>query len=261
MIPRPDITGTRLVEAYHSNETPVHALSIESQNAKPIKFGTHLKDDEKAWLLARLRHSLLPPDAAFENPYFSSSSARKRDLQPVKSKALRLEGNPIDFTLTVPSRSALWLFLAGTIAIFAAVFLFHNGLQNLPDLGKDTSLFSKIFASLFTVTPLLMGTFFALASLVLFSLGFRNFDRVKTLRFTPGRVSVQTTKRGAPLKTETRPQADFTRLKVKQSGHVNNDPRYRVTLRGTARPLSIHSFLPDETVQRLTPWLHHWLQS
>lgn len=49
-----DLKHVGMVECYRQNNTPVYGVGLEFKDAKPIKFGSGLKEEEKQWILSEI---------------------------------------------------------------------------------------------------------------------------------------------------------------------------------------------------------------
>ena len=233
-----DFGGVSLAEAYRQNDSPVYQIEITNDKGKNIKFGSSLKHDEKRWLLGQLE-SVLDPVTDVE---ILGEVAR---LDEYQSKGLEIKRvGDQDFRVTKNYLCGKWLILGGLFMMLVAGFIFvqtwSSSLHSSDGSGPLWFLFH-----LFDYVGLLATLVAAIVAAGVMAGGFWATGRVVVSEFNSDGVTVTTKWRQSRHKKRFSKEA-FHKVKRSSSGHVNNEPRYRVTLVGNKKNLTVCGFANDE---------------
>jgi hypothetical protein len=257
-IPREQVGRVWLSEAYRQNERPVYQIEIENEEGKNLRFGSNLSQDEKRWLLGGMREMLVHTDQVSVQDSGEAVSQRRKNLELVETKSLKLERIGHDgFRVTRVYRSGPWLLAIGLVMVLAAgigmVLLWQNF---KPEEGTG---WIQVFDVLFSGIPFLMALISFLVGVGMLFGGRWVSGRRKIFEFGKGSVTLLTQWRSTQ-KTERFDRDSFHHVESAQSGHINNDPRFKLTLIGEKESLTIFDYENSDVTELVTAWVELWMR-
>lgn len=263
---RSDVKRVERYTAYKQNERPVYGIRVVTNGKEKLAFGSRLKEDDKRWILSELKEVLEPKREVSRSTVSSAAGyggamqlKSYDDLSELQNKGLTLTRVGHDgFRIEREHKSGGWFLLGGLVGIGVSSFLFYTAYQSMDFVDEGFDIFD-IFGMLLSAVPFLIGlAFCAMGVGSLFAA--RHFlGLVEKFEFSPDQLLVRKGKK-SQLGEEARYEKDaFHSVTSRQSGHVNNDPRYSVSLKGRNKRVSIVGFVPQETADTLVNWIDAWL--
>lgn len=258
-----DVEKIILDTAYSQNEKPVYEVKIVGKDGNNLKFGAMLTDDEKSWMVyelsraCKLKNSL--QRTSINN--LAAPSLQNSGLEELSEKKLKITrtGRGDEFKVEVKDGMALWLLLPGIVVSVIGAILLYEGVGDLKQLEMTGGIFG-IVEAIFSVGGFVAGCVMSLVGLVLIIVGVRLWGSEKTFEFGETELIFSKGKGGKVSKTMNYQRSSFTSARMKNSGHVNESPRYEIRLLGK-KPLRICQFIPEESAHELEKWLNHWAKS
>jgi hypothetical protein len=216
---------------YSKNYTPVYGIELKCRRGK-LRFGSSLKETDKAWLVAEFKAAVWP-EAGAEAPAEGTTSPARPSSSP-------------NFAIPLPN---------SRVALGIGIFFSFAGIASL-------AAFIVLKDSFFKMLP--AGILYAGASLeLLIGLAilipyFRNRGIARSLDGTPSHLVLRKFRKGLTLSEETFPRDSFLDVRTRQTGHVNNEPRFTVELLAGGRATVLARWLKPaeaetlvETVKRM----------
>lgn len=266
-----DIESVYQDVAYEQNDSPVYRIRVKAKEGKDLKFGTNLKREERSWLeyviseacgLRGDSHSRIPGGNEEVVSTRHSREIEDYELEEIDEKGLVLErmmGS--GFRVKKKYRLGIWLLLGSVVLLGAAGFLFYECATGMMT-GREEFHWTDIIGAVFSLIPGFIGAGFTVVSIVLFFVGMFYLGLEETYEFGDHELVFKKGKRGQVKKSTRYNRSEFDAVTKKQSGHVNNEPRYGVELliRGKKK-VKLCSFVKIETANTLEKWLTHWIQN
>ena len=265
---REEVKCVERYTAYSQNERPVYGLRIATGGKEKIAFGSRLKEDEKRWLLSELRE-VLDLQSRRKSKVQSTAQAAEyggavslisyEDLEEISEGGLEVKRVGYDgFRMKRKHQSGKWYLLGGVVGLVVSVFLFSEAFESLDLESEDFGLLDLV-SLLFDVMPFVIGLVFgAMAIGALFAA--RHFmGLVEYFEFSPQELVVRKAKQGQRGKVTRYAKDVFHSATRRNTGHVNNDPRYSVSLKGRNKRVMIVGYVPGDRADRLVEWLELWL--
>lgn len=254
-IPREQVGRVHLSVSHRQNESPIYQIEIENDlpDGKNIKFGNSLSQDDKRWLLCSLQ-DFLKVDADLRR---GREGVRHREAEEIASKTLKIEkiGN-VGFRITRLYRAGPWLLGIGFLLVVGTLvgMVVQWGGFDSGDLSGIEFFLDLIFSGL----PFLMTFFGFLIGCGLLAGGYWSLGRKKVFEFGQDHLTRTVHWRGE-RKKEKFDKASFKRVTSTNSGHVNNEPRYKVSIVGEAQTLNLCDYENSEVADTVELWLQHWV--
>ncbi len=243
------VTGVDTYEVYRRNNSSVPGVKVATAGKECLKFGSRLSRDEVFWLCAQLEQALDLPVGRQPEPgedvTATSGASDFSQLAEIKESNLTLERVGHDgFRIKRKYSCSVHLAMGGLFAVLGACFLVYLGMDS-------SSLISN-------VVPFVFAMPIGLAAVVLFFAANYFSGRVKVYEFTSAELRFRESKRDQLGKEVCYQRDIFTKVELNRSGDMNNDPRYRVRLKGK-KHLDVVSFEKKEVAGQLADWLRLWL--
>jgi len=265
--PREQVGRVHLSVAYQQNNSPVYQIEIDNREGKNIKFGSSLKTDEKRWLLGELQGFLYDEDGdsaehsdarGARNAYVGGGG-RLQTGNDLASKTLKMEEiGRAGFRVTRTYTSGPWLSGIGFAMMIGTMIGMVAQWEHFDFEGEFGV--AQIFDLLFSGIPFLMTLAGFLIGFGLAMWGYWAWGRKKMYEFGSDRLTLIELHR-SNRKKESFDRASFVSVSTSNSGHVNNDPRFKVTLVGEQQSLAICDYenadLADSLEFRIQQWLNN----
>lgn len=244
-----------LKESYKQNESPVYAVHIsEKGGGKGLSFGSELREDEKRWLVSSIQE-VLPSSRQF-SVRGDLRVDSKLDKVEIEEKGMKLERIGTDgFRFTRKNQTGIWVIPFGLIFMGASAFIIWNTSDGS---GSGSGNWFELIFKVFDVIPFLMAAVFGLVGLTMVLGGIASIGREDIFEFGKDKLEVETRKKGIKLKGATYPRDSFRSVDSRNSGSVNNSPRYRVTVKGK-KSVKLCGFVKEEVAASLQAWVEGWL--
>ncbi|MCU0777820.1 MAG: DUF2244 domain-containing protein [Akkermansiaceae bacterium] len=221
------------VEFYQQNYQPVYGVEIRGQGGK-LRFGTTLREEEKAWLVADIKRAVFG-----EAPASPGAAA---------SPAMLAARRQSSFSFPLPpGPKGHWIMgvffvLIGLGAI--AMGVFHG--PDIPKHGKDgvdwfAVVFDALF-SLFSLIPIIVGLVFGGIGVLFIRSTWPGRQREVRLEGDETQVALRTYQHGRVLKEQSFPRSSVSGVRATGTGHVNGKPMKRIDL------------IVDGKARRITMW-------
>jgi hypothetical protein len=228
-----DVQSVEQTVFYQQNYQPVYGVEIRGRGGK-LRFGTTLREDEKAWLVADIKR------AVFGEPAATPVTA----VSPEAVAAQRQSS--FSFPLP-PAPKGQWIL--GIVLILIGLGAIFMGLSNGPDLpsrGKDgmdwfAVVFNCIF-SLFSLIPIIVGLVFGGVGVLMAGNTWPGREREVRLEGDETQVALRTYQHGRVIKEQSFPRASVREIRATRSGDVNGKPMKRIDL------------IVDGRAKRVTRW-------
>jgi hypothetical protein len=227
-LPRHEVSEVKTEEFYSSNDKPVYGIQIQGGKQK-LKFGSNLRDDEKAWLAADLKREILGESATKK----AAPAQKPLVIGPVTAASAR------SFSLLIPDATKhLWpigilLVIMGCAFIAVGIFL----IEPMGESGADAPGFARIFdlifsflSSGFRVIWLTMSSVMAVAGMAICWRLHSRKDIQRRLEGNATIVTIREVQRGITLSEQTFPRAEVSAVVTSVSGHSNGKPMHRIDL-------------------------------
>ena len=257
-IPREHVGKVDLGVAYRQNERPVYQIEIMANEGAGIKFGSNLSDDDKQWMLGGLRNFLKGPEVnEYGGAMAVAGGAVLSDAVEVESKTLKIERvGHVGFRITRIYRAGPWFLGIGLAVVVGMVIALVFQWEDFD--GDRSSGIGFFFELLFTAVPFLMTLIGLLVGVGLLAGGYWAMGRKKVFEFSDSGL-VLTTHWRSNRKQKKFPRSEFRKVNKKNSGHVNNDPRYKVVLISDRQTLAVCDYENEEVADAVQAWLGDWV--
>lgn len=257
-IARDDVGTVSLKEAYRQNESPVYHVFVDNKNGKDIKFGSGLNHDEKRWMLGQLK-VVLGQAVATVAADGTVSSLAGMELDEYQGKGLEIKRVGRDgFRVKRRYGCGKWLITAGLFALVVAGVIFMKTVGEFSDDSGGEGVRWFLF-NLFDYAGLIAVLVIVMVAAGVIAGGVWALGRVVVSEFGPDALTV-TTRWRHNRKRQRYERSLFRKVRRSNSGHVNNDPRYRVVLIGTKKSVTVCGFENEEVSLLLKAWLEHWMR-
>jgi len=239
--PKSEICDALLASTYQKNDQPVYGIQLMRRAGKAISLGISRPHREKRWFLHQLRKALSlesVESAAEKDAALVSSPSMPAYESSLLTVTPRIDG----FTFTSKSSLGAVLLVLGVsffvMGVVFAVMIFREAMPRFP------------FA---LVSP--VGMVIGLAML-----GYGWVSKKTTHHFAllGDQASVEIKRSGETVKTRHFTRSDFAKVDMRQSGEVNGQSRYTVTLKGK-KVLKLCSFMPHDEAEALALRASQWL--
>lgn len=227
-LPRLEVSDVKTEEFYSNDDTPVYGINIQGGKQK-LKFGTSLRDDEKAWLAADLKREL------FGEPAKMKASLLQKPLVvgPVPAVSLR------SFSLLIPdAKKHLWpigimLVIIGCAFIAVGIYFIEPTGKSDVDVGRGFRIFESLFSFLssgFRVLWLLLSSVMTVAGMAICWRLHSRKDIERRLEGDATTVSIREVQRGIILSEQKFPRVEVKSVVTSISGHSNGKSMHRIDL-------------------------------
>lgn len=227
---------------YSQNYTPVYGIEIKGEKGK-LRFGSMLREDEKAWLVADLREAILGSEEEVA-PTF------REGVSNVVGKSV--------FSLEIPGHgkgllfASLLMAITGLAFLIGGFFLIDSG--HMPDAEEGLSVFDLVFTlfdSVFLVFWSLFSGIFAVLGIVgtVYLLRLRGSER--RIEGDSAGISIRTYRRGLVMKDVSYPRDSITAVRSSVSGSNNGKPMKRVELITDDKAVSVASWIEGQAADQL----------
>lgn len=217
---------------YRQNNRPVYGIEIKGMEGR-IRFGTTLRDEEKAWLVAELTEAAIPKKPT---PKYGGAVVGGL-LEPMKvGGAAQTE----IFSHMIPGMGAqgFWIGL-----VFALV---GGGFASLAFTVMDRESwigFRGIWA--------LLSSIFMFVGLGIFGQSLLGRGKERRIEGNASDISVRTYRRGLILKDESFPRRDVTDIRASLSGNSGSTPMKRLELIVGDRAVKLASWIDGDEADAL----------
>lgn len=226
-----NVSSVAQVVFYQQNYQPVYGVEIRGRDGK-LRFGTTLREDEKAWLVADIKRAVFGESRAVV-----ASSPEMISAQRLSSFSFPLP----------PAPKGHWIL--GVVFVLLGVSVIAMGLingQDFPENGKDgvdglARVFSAMF-SLFSLIPIIVGLVFGGVGVMMISSTWSGRGKEVRLEGDEIQVALRTYQHGRVIKEQSFPRSSVSEVRATRSGHMNNKPMKRIDL------------IVDGKAKRITQW-------
>ena len=215
---------------FTENDKPVYGIEIKGVKEK-VRFGSGLKDEEKAWLAAELKEAIFG----------------KAEPRPLASPARRTGGGAGYFSVGVPAPGVGSVAMAAAFAAFGGAFVWV-GLA----LMDGTDAFFKTMWVAISAIFAAGGAASAVALL-------RARTRERRIEGTDGLVSIRTYHRGRVMREESIARNEVTDVRAAVIGDSNGRPMKRVELIAGDRAVPVARWLDEAKTDALVRELREGL--
>ncbi|MGC4015570.1 MAG: hypothetical protein QM755_13780 [Luteolibacter sp.] len=215
-LPLADLQSISQVVFYSRNYQPVHGVELKGKSGK-LRFGSGLKPEEKAWLVADFKAAVWPEKAA--GPRTESG----RQTGGTGSKAV--------FSTVVPGSAVGGVIFGIFFALMGGAFV-AVGIWLIPGSHAGASGFG-IFKTLgigFQTIWTAMSSVFFLAGCGVSIASIRRLGTEMRIEGTARHVAVRTMKKGAVLKEQLFDRAQVRDIRASESGQTNGKPMKKLEL-------------------------------
>ena len=227
------VNSVAQVEFYQQNYQPVYGVEIRGRDGK-LRFGTTLREDEKAWLVADLKRAVFGESTA--TPVATSS--------PEMMAAQRQSS--FSFPLP-PGPKGHWIM--GVIFLCIGLGAIAMGVLHGPDsprpdkdgVGWITVVVDSLF-SFFSLIPIIVGLVFGGIGVMMVRSTWPGRGREMRLEGDETQVALRTYQHGRIIKEQSFPRSSVSGIRATHTGHVNGKPMKRIDL------------IVDGKAERITMW-------
>jgi hypothetical protein len=227
-VPRGEVSDVSTAVFYESNDTPVYGVQITA-GKRNLKFGSVLRDDEKAWLVADLKAVLfgqqVGENALSIGPVAVESQSHVQGTKP--------------FSLPIPGASkqlrtlGIAFFVMGCIFVGIGIFVIEpeDSVMRKPvdHFSVMESVFS-VFTFGFKGIWLVMSSLFAVAGLMILLRLWSRRGVQRRLEGDAKTIAIREARRGETLREEVFPREEIKAVVSSVNGHSNGKPMSRVEL-------------------------------
>jgi hypothetical protein len=209
------------VEFYQQNYQPVYGVEIRGQDGK-LRFGTTLREEEKAWLVADIRR------VVFGEGHAGTAAARPPEMIAAQRQS--------SFSFPLPAGpKGHWIM--GVVFVCIGLGVIAIGLHHGPDIprpGKDGAdgiarAFHAVF-SLFSLIPLVVGLVFSGIGVLIVRSTWQGRLRELRLEGDETQIALRTYQHGRVVKEQSFPRSSVSGVRATGTGHVNGKPMKRIDL-------------------------------
>jgi len=214
-LPVSGITSVSQVQFYQQNYQPVHGIEIRGTGGK-IRFGSILTDEEKAWLVADLRRTIL-------SPALKMATARK--AAPVVRQSY--------FSIVIPHSRRGLLHHAVIMTLMGISFIAIGNFLLCPGSHTKFDVFERMLNGLdlgFRVIWLGMSSLITLGGLTLFGWLLRAKGVETRLEGNDSEIAIRTFKHGLVIKERSYPRASVTDFRTAASGYSSDRIKKRIEM-------------------------------
>ncbi len=230
-----DVEAVEQAVFYQQNYQPIYGVEIRGRSGK-LRFGTALKEAEKAWLVADIKRSVFG-EAKIENFPVTAVSPEVIAAQRQSSFSFPLP----------PAPKGYWM--VGVVLILAGLGGVAMWIFNGPDLsshGKDgidwiAFSFNAVF-SLFSLIPIIVGLAFGAVGVQLVSSNWPGRGLERRLEGDEIQVAIRTYQHGRVIKEQSFPRKYVRDARASHAGNANGKPMKRIDL------------IVDGKAKRITRW-------
>lgn len=244
-IPKHEVVTVGLVSFYEQNNTPVYGIEIFATKKSKLRFGSAMADEEKSWLAADLKRSILGAPAA---PVSANLTPQERNAQRQEVFAIPF---PAGSGGMLPTGIFLTLFGAVFFIVGTFVIDTHHGPRNIPHAADMFDLVFRLFSSMFNLMFGLVGFIVMLVGIGLTRHGIVTRHQERRLEGDHSQIAVRTYRQDRLIKERNFTRSEVSDIRVSQSGHVNNRPMVRLDLIVSGKAERLANWLPADTS---TPW-------
>ncbi len=230
-------------EFYQRNYKPVYGVEIRGKGGK-LRFGTGLKEDEKAWLVADITESV-----------FGRAEGKVRT-----AVASHGEGEAQDvFSFAMPGPRKGTIFGSLVFLIIAITFMgigiFVLDGDPLPEPNENQAylpdLISAFFSNSFRAIWLSLNIFFAVLGAYTLVAGLRTLSQDRRIEGTPSDISIRIYKRGLVFEEKSFPRNTISGVRASSSGMSHDKSMKRIELIVGDRSEKISSWIDGDEADEL----------
>ena len=204
---------------YERNYQPVYGVEIRGRDGK-LRFGSTLREDEKAWLVADIKRAVFGESGAV-----AASSPEMIAAQRQSSFSFPLP----------PAPKGHWIM--GVVFVLIGLGAIAMGVSNGPDFpkpGKDevnwiAVIFESIF-SLFSLIPIIVGLVFGGIGVAMVSSTWPGRQREVRLEGDETQVALRTYQHGRVIKELSFSRSSVSEARASSTGYGNGKPMKRIDL-------------------------------
>jgi uncharacterized membrane protein len=227
------VSAVAQVEFYQQNYQPVYGVEIRGRDGK-LRFGTTLREEEKAWLAADIKRAV-----------FGGTQAGP---MAIRSPGMIAAQRQSSFSLPLPP-SAKWQWLVGGLLVVFGMVAIAMGILNGPDLPQraerdvepTAETLESVF-SLFKLVPVIVGLVLGGTGVMIVSGTWSGRDKEVRLEGNETQVALRTYQHGRVIKEQAFPRSSVSGARATHTGHVNGRPMKRIDL------------MVDGKAQRIAGW-------
>jgi hypothetical protein len=215
------VASVAQIEFYQQNYQPVYGVEIRGQGGK-LRFGTTLREEEKAWLVADIRR------AVFGEGHAGTAAARPPEMIAAQRQS--------SFSFPLPAGpKGHWII--GFIFILVGVGAIAMGSFHGPDFPKpekdDMDRIDEVFNglfNLFSLIPIIVGLVFGGIGVAMVYSTWPGREREVRLEGDETQVALRTYQHGRVIKEQSFPRSSVSGVRATRTGDVNGKPMKRIDL-------------------------------
>ncbi|WP_411827762.1 hypothetical protein [Luteolibacter sp. AS25] len=236
------IKSVSQVVFYSKNKRPVYGIQVKAD--KKFKFGSALRDDEKAWLTADLEEATTANRKRVVGSYEPEERGRKDYFSVV-----------IPDSIKARALGALIIFAVSILFLVLGLFVMDTGFPSTVPTAWDAeeliNFLKDLFSSTFRTLWLCFSTLIACVAVYLFFKALGERGQEKRIEGNEAEVSLRTYKRGLVLKDRSFPRSRVTDIRATNSGSQNGRPMKRVDLIVTLEAIKIAGWMDGDEADAL----------
>lgn len=230
----PDPVSIEQVVFYSQNYTPVYGIEIKARSGK-FRFGSSLRDEEKAWLVADFKHALWPEAAAEEAELQAAADAP-------------LEQGDQAFSIVLPKGTALKTFgIVLTLVGLGFCSFWYLGIYRHKSFHASSMPFDFMFG---VVWPFMSFAIF-IAGIVCLVKFFRGGEVERRLEGTADAIFLRKFQRGVMTDEKKHPRESVHDVRSSNSGEMNGRPMFKVQLITATKAEKLAGWIPQDQAERL----------
>lgn len=226
-----DVSSVAQVEFYQQNYQPVYGVEIRGRDGK-LRFGTTLREEEKAWLVADIKRAV----------FGESQAVTASSPEPIAAQRQSSFSFPLP-----PGPKGHWIM--GVVFVLIGLGAIAMGVSNGPDFPKPEKdevdwiavVFESLF-SLFSLIPIIVGLVFGGIGVLIIRSTWPGRQREARLEGDETQVALRTYQHGRVLKEQSFPRSSVSGARATSTGHMNGKPMKRIDL------------IVDGKAHRITRW-------
>ena len=227
------VSSVAQVVFYQQNYQPVYGVEIRGRDGK-LRFGTTLRVDEKAWLVADIKR------AVFGESHASAVAGRSPEMIAAQRQS--------SFSFPLPP-GPRWHWILGVFLVLMGLGAMAMGVSHGPDLPKpekdDTDRIAVVFNglfSLFSLIPIVVGLVFGGIGVAMVYSTWPGREREVRFEGDETQVALRTYQHGRVIKEQSFPRSSVSEVRATRTGDVNGKPMKRIDL------------IVDGKAKRITMW-------
>lgn len=218
-----DVESIELVVFYSQNYKPVHGIEIKGKSGK-LRFGSSLKEEEKAWLAADFKRTVWPGTAKIvtDSAFASVKPVEGNGTKPfsvVLPKSFGVKGFGIQLTMM------------GIIFLVVGFWVIPGriGTDSVHDGGLFDTVFS-FFRGGFQVIWCLMSSALFLGGVTCLTAWIRGRDVEVRLEGDEHQLALRKMRKGLLLSERTYPREEFRGIRTSNAGQMNGRAMMKIEL-------------------------------